>query len=147
MVLETIDSEEQLKKLTKENIIDFLYTHLDQFRDDKESIRKCLDYTFSTTPGKGGFILTSYLNSNLVGILVMNNTGMEGYIPENLLVYIAVHSEYRGKGIGKRLIQEVINRVSGDIKLHVEYDNPAKKLYERLGFTTKYAEMRYTQKE
>ncbi|MDK2978441.1 MAG: hypothetical protein PWP52_1155, partial [Bacteroidales bacterium] len=29
-----------------------------------------------------------------------------------------------------------------DVKLHVEYDNPAKRLYERLGMTTKYAEMR-----
>jgi predicted GNAT family acetyltransferase len=33
----------------------------------------------------------------------------------------------------------------GDIKLHVEYDNPrATTLYERLGFTSKYAEMRWT---
>ncbi|MEA1899074.1 MAG: GNAT family N-acetyltransferase, partial [Bacteroidota bacterium] len=34
----------------------------------------------------------------------------------------------------------------GNIKLHVEYDNPAKRLYERIGFTTKYAEMRYENK-
>jgi hypothetical protein len=25
----------------------------------------------------------------------------------------------------------------------VEYDNPAKRLYERMGFSTKYAEMRW----
>ena len=34
--------------------------------------------------------------------------------------------------------------VEGDTKLHVEYDNPAKRLYERLGFENKYAEMRWS---
>lgn len=74
----------------------------------------------------------------------MNETGMEGFIPENILVYIAVDANIRGKGIGKQLINEAISRVNGDVKLHVEYDNPAKNLYERLGFTNKYAEMRFT---
>jgi hypothetical protein len=29
----------------------------------------------------------------------------------------------------------------------VEYDNPAKRLYERVGMKTKYAEMRYEKKQ
>jgi ribosomal protein S18 acetylase RimI-like enzyme len=36
---------------------------------------------------------------------------------------------------------------NGDIALHVEYDNPAKNLYERAGFTSKYIEMRYNKEE
>ena len=35
------------------------------------------------------------------------------------------------------------SRVSdGDIALHVEPDNPARFLYEKMGFTSKYVEMR-----
>jgi ribosomal protein S18 acetylase RimI-like enzyme len=145
--IKQINSEKDLKDLSQKDLIDFLYTHLDRFRDDKDSISKCLDYTFSKNNGKGGFILTAYLEEKLVGVVVTNKTGMGGYIPENILVYIAVDQNYRGHGIGKQLLEETINRAEGDIKLHVEYDNPAKRLYERVGFTTKYAEMRYTKKK
>jgi ribosomal protein S18 acetylase RimI-like enzyme len=138
-----INSEKELIDITREQIIDFLHEHLDRFRDTKEAIGKCLNYAFSKQEGKGGFVLTGYYNGELVGVVVMNRTGMEGYIPENILVYIAVDASLRGKGIGAKLVQEAISRSKGDVKLHVEYDNPAKRLYERLGFTTKYAEMRY----
>ena len=67
---------------------------------------------------------------------------MSGYIPENILVYIATHKDYRGKGLGKKLMQEAINFAKGDIALHVEANNPAKHLYEKLGFTAPYLEMR-----
>jgi len=144
--IKQINSEEELIDISREQIIDFLYEHLDRFRDTKEAIGKCLDYAFSTQEGKGGFVLTGYYEDRLAGIVVMNETGMEGYIPENILVYIAVDDSLRGKGIGKQLIEEAINRSKGDVKLHVEYDNPAKRLYERIGFTTKYAEMRYVKK-
>lgn len=138
------NKEEELTDISRDQIIDFLHTHLDRFRDTKEAISKCLDYAFSKDSGKGGFVLTGYYDNRLVGIVVMNNTGMKGYIPENILVYIAVDASLRGKGIGRQLMEEALNRAEGDVKLHVEYDNPAKRLYERIGFTTKYAEMRYT---
>lgn len=74
--------------------------------------------------------------------VVINRTGMDGYIPENILVYIATDKNHRGKGIGKTLIQQTIDSTDGDIALHVDADNPAKKLYERFGFTNPYLEMR-----
>jgi [ribosomal protein S18]-alanine N-acetyltransferase len=45
-------------------------------------------------------------------------------------------------GIGKRLMDLAIEQTPGDIALHMEPDNPARRLYERLGFTSKYIEMR-----
>jgi ribosomal-protein-alanine N-acetyltransferase len=84
------------------------------------------------------------LNDNdiLKGVVVVNRTGMGEYIPENILVYIATHKDYRGEGLGKKLMQKVITEAEGDIALHVEANNPAKKLYEKLGFTNPYLEMR-----
>ena len=71
---------------------------------------------------------------------------MNGYIPENILVYIATHNELRGRGIGKMMMLKAIEIADGNIALHVEPDNPARFLYEKIGFTSKYLEMRYIKK-
>ncbi len=130
-------------ELPRERFIDFLYRHLDKFGDSKDAIGKSIDYAFSDEKGCGGFLLAVYNDDELIGALVMNKTGMSGYIPENILVYVAVDSRFRGKGFGREIVNKAISMADGDVKLHVEYDNPAKRLYERIGFTTKYAEMRY----
>jgi len=127
------------------SVIDFLFEHLDQFGDPREDIQKCAEYALSEKPGFGGFIVRAWdpEKERVVGAVIINETGMKGYIPENLLVYIAVHGGYRGKGLGKSLMKKAIDSAKGDIALHVEPDNPAKFLYEKLGFTNKYLEMRY----
>ena len=133
-------------ELSRNQFIDFLFEHLERFGDTKEAISKSIDYAFSDTEGKGGFLLAAYDENKLIGELIMNKTGMEGYIPENILVYVAVDGTVRGKGYGRQICNKAIEIAKGDVALHVEYDNPAKRLYERLGFTTKYAEMRLLKK-
>lgn len=127
----------------KTKIIDFLYTHLEEFRDSKEDINRAIDYALGEKSSFGGFILTSLHNNEVSGVVVVNRTGMKGYIPENILVFIATHKNLRGKGIGKALMKMSIEYAEGDLALHVEHDNPARFLYEKLGFTNKYLEMRY----
>ncbi|MDD2634630.1 MAG: GNAT family N-acetyltransferase [Bacteroidales bacterium] len=146
LTFDIIKEEKDFKNLSRKQCIDFLYTHLDKFRDEKEDISKCIDYAMQKECGKGGFVLSAYKEKDLVGILVMNNTGMSGFIPENILVYIAVDQNFRGNGIGGKIIEKAISLTKGNIKLHVEYDNPAKRLYERVGFKSKYAEMRFDNK-
>ncbi len=128
----------------KNEFIDFLFKHLDEFKDEKSAIEKCIRYTFNELNEKetSGFIVGIYDVNMLIGLSIINETGMREYIPENILVYIAIHKDYRGKGIGKILMNKVIEFSKGDIALHVEKDNPAKYLYEKLGFTNKYLEMR-----
>lgn len=120
----------------------FLHKHLEEFGDPRQDIELAMKYALQKDGKPGGMILTSHADNTLVGAVVMNKTGMNGYIPENILVYIATHSGYRGRGIGKQLMSQAIAVSDGDIALHVEPDNPARKLYESLGFTNKYLEMR-----
>lgn len=141
--IEKITKNEEFTKISREEFIDFLFTHLDRFGDPKEDINRCLDYAFSDNKAEGGFALAAYYEGKLVGALIMNRTGMSGYIPDNILVYVAVDASYRGQGFGRKIVEESFKHAEGKVKLHVEYDNPAKRLYERIGFTSKYAEMRY----
>lgn len=139
----TLSSNSTVTDADKERIVDFLFEQLGRYGDAKQDIFKAMEYALHPSQDKGGFVMIAEQDGVLVGAVVINRTGMEGYIPENILVYIATHSEQRGKGIGKELMQRVMAMADGDIALHVEPDNPAKRLYDRLGFTNKYLEMRY----
>lgn len=142
--LETLSTIDSATYLQKKEIADFLFVHLGKYGDPKEDIMKCLDYALDQSLHAGGFVVMARENGKLLGALVMNKTGMSSYIPENILVYIAVDASQRGKGIGGKIMDMAIKMANGSIALHVEPDNPAKKLYERIGFTNKYLEMRLT---
>lgn len=128
----------------KNEIIDFLFQNLEQYGDPRTAIEKSIDYAFGLNQKIGGIVLTAIDSETqkIAGAVVLNKTGMDGYIPENILVYIATDKNLRGKGVGKQLMQKAIEVANGDIALHCEPDNPAKFLYEKLGFTSKYLEMR-----
>lgn len=125
------------------SVTQFLHAHLGPYGDKPEDIQRAIDYAMDGINRPGGFILRAMEDDVLVGALVMNNTGMGGYIPEHILVYIATHEAHRGKGIGGKLMETALETARGDIALHVEPDNPARHLYDKLGFTHKYLEMRY----
>ena len=54
------------------------------------------------------------------------------------VVDISLLPEHRGAGIGTRLLSELLEegaRTNKRVSIHVETHNPARRLYERLGFT------------
>ena len=127
-----------IKRLT-----DFLHESLKPFEDTLEDIEQGVRDAFTAAGREGGFVLIAESKGRITGALVMQKTGMKGYVPENILLFVAVSPEERGKGLGRKIIEHALDMVEGNVKLHVEYDNPARRLYERIGFTTKYAEMRF----
>jgi GNAT superfamily N-acetyltransferase len=127
----------------RQSLASFLHTTMKPWEDTLTDIHRAFDYCFSDSPGMGGFMILAEQDEWLVGAVVFLNTGMGGYVPEHLLLFISVDPEVRGHGVGRQLIERALARCEGPVKLHVEYDNPAKRLYERVGFTSKYAEMRY----
>jgi [ribosomal protein S18]-alanine N-acetyltransferase len=125
--------------LSAARIARFLLEHLKPYGDPLPDIERCLNYVTE----RGGFVVVAEENDAICGAVVLNETGMSGYIPEYILVYIAVDSAMRGRGLGAQLMQKALHYAEGSVALHVEHDNPARRLYERMGFTNKYLEMRY----
>lgn len=130
---------------TNQRIAKFLHHALEQYGDPIAHITKAIEYVYKKREGKGGHILLALEKEEIVGAVVLNDTGMEGYIPGTILVYIAVDKSQRGKGVGKKLMKAAVKLCNDGVALHVEPDNPARYLYEAVGFTSKYLEMRYQQ--
>jgi len=128
--------------LSRELLASFLHENMKPYEDTVEDIERGLDFALHPSEMRGGFILLAHRRGELAGATVFLKTGMKGYVPENLLLFVAVRTDLRSKGIGRFLIERAIEHCEGEVKLHVEYDNPAKRLYERIGFSNKYAEMR-----
>lgn len=144
ITIHTYTEQRTANEQQKQKITEFLFHHLEQYGDPKSDIEKAINYSMGEDNKPGGILLAAVdeNTSALAGAIVINKTGMHSYIPENILVYIAIDKNLRGKGIGKKLMQHAIDISKGDIALHCEPDNPARHLYEKLGFTSKYLEMR-----
>lgn len=136
------DEDDYPKWLDRRAVVRFFHDHMKPYEDEIEDIEKAMDYAFSDDPGRGGYLIAGGLDHRLVGALLMLNTGMDGYVPPNILLFVGVNEVMRGSGLGTRIIRRALEECEGDVKLHVEYDNPAKRLYERIGFENPYAEMR-----
>jgi len=142
-VLLTVRKRENLpENWPKEFVSHCLSEWLDPWGDPPDQIGDALDYVFSSDHGRGGFLLLAGAADSLVGALVMLDTGMGGFIPRFHLVYVAVDPAWRGHGLGARLVRAGLEAAGEPASLHVDADNPSRRLYERLGFSVKYLEMR-----
>jgi GNAT superfamily N-acetyltransferase len=143
--IRVIRSMEELPPFVDEDsLVEFLHRSLIPYEDAPKDIRRGIRHAITDAGNGPGFVLLALSGKTLLGALVMLDTGMTGYIPENLLLFVAVDPDQRGSGIGQALCERGLKEARGEVKLHVEYDNPAKRLYERLGFESKYADMRYS---
>ncbi|MEZ5063660.1 MAG: GNAT family N-acetyltransferase [bacterium] len=117
----------------------FLHEVMTPFEDSMDATERGITDALTKD---GGFVVLARHEKELLGALVMVPTEMAGYVPENLLLFVGVSPKARNRGIGGRVCRHAIRECQGAVKLHVEPDNPAARLYERLGFRSKYLDMR-----
>src|SRR5690606_17502737 len=114
--IKEFNKNNQLTSSEKHQIASFLHQHLEKYGDPLPSIEKAIDYALGLN-SIGGHVFVSTSQGEIIGAVVINKTGMNDYIPANILVYIAIHKDHRGKGIGKDLMKIVIESIEGDIAL------------------------------
>lgn len=141
MTIKTFDAFTRLSINDINRIANFLYENSGDYGDSKSAVKKSLLYAAKEIAGLGGYVFIMEHKSEILGALVINKTGMNEYLPENLLVNLAVKKDYRGKGLAKDLIDYTIEYCKGDIALHINKNNPVVKLFESRGFKPKNIEM------
>ncbi|MDO6758797.1 GNAT family N-acetyltransferase [Tamlana sp. 2_MG-2023] len=146
MTIKTFDAFTRLSINDINRTANFIYANSGDFRDSKSAIRKSLLYAAKEIAGLGGYVFIMEHENNIVGAVVVNKTGMNEYLSENILVYIAVKEEYRGQGITSELIKHTKRYCRGAIAIHINKDNPMIKLFEDEGFEARNIEMRLTRK-
>ena len=138
-----LNSTDIVTTLETNEIVNFLFKNLDdESQNTKDHLLKSIDYALSKFPHQGGFLVLAKEGFKILGAVVVNKTNMEGYIPENVLVYIAVTDEGNELGLGKQLIQKAIEYTKGGIALHLRPNSPWQPAFEEMGFKFAYQEYR-----
>jgi ribosomal protein S18 acetylase RimI-like enzyme len=142
MIIKTFDAFTRMSFITIDRITNFLHQHLDNCEDDKSAIRQALLYAAKEITSLGGYTFILEEKDEIFGAIVMNKTGMREYQSENLLVYLAVHKDFREEGIAAKLLEEAISYCNGNITLQIDKDNMnAIEVFEKSGFTSKKIQM------
>jgi [ribosomal protein S18]-alanine N-acetyltransferase len=130
----------------KSALVRFLHENTEN--TSAQNILEAVEYAVKHKPSFGGFILVAHNGKELLAAIVANRTGMEGYNPKNIFVYVTLHPKlYKREESARQLLQKAIACTDGDIALHVEPDNPALQLYQKLGFEARYLELRFNKKQ
>jgi ribosomal-protein-alanine N-acetyltransferase len=108
-------------------------------RADLETIEKIEDESFPKLPYNRFTFLyyaSAYPDNFLVYLEEAKIAGYIIYYPEGHIVSIAVHTAYRRRGIGTRLVDTVLKRTGGYAVVEVrESKEAARKFYTHLGFS------------
>ncbi len=127
----------------KNAVINFLCEHNEN--TNRQEAREAVEYAIKHKPSFGGFVLTFHEGKQITAAVVVNRTGMEGYNPNNLFVYVTFHRDYRNdETIIRNVLNKAISYTDGDIALHVEPNNPALKFYKKFGFKAQYLQLHFT---
>ena len=147
MTIEIFDAFNRMSFLHINRITNFLHEHLEENRDSKNAIQKSLKYAAKEITSLGGYAFVIKNKDEIIGAAVVNNTGMSQYQSENLMTYLAVHKNYRKKGIATKLINTIISYCNGNITLHIHKENNAIELFKKNGFASEKIEMTLRKKE
>lgn len=146
ITIKTFDAFTRLSMNDINRIAIFIHEHSGDFADPISAIKKSLLYAAKEIAGLGGYVFIVEHKYDIIGAVVVNKTGMNEYLSENILVYMAVHEGYHGQGIARQLIKHTKRYCKGAIATHINKANPIIELFEDEGFEARNIEMRLTRK-
>lgn len=124
-------------------IIDFLSKHSsDVSRRNKEDIRKSLEYAIKERASHGGYITIIRDGYELVGVSILNKTGLEGILPDYILSHMAIDKKFgTGSDWEQLLLKKTLELCNGNVAFLVQANNPMVEACMEQGFEYKRLEL------
>lgn len=120
----------------KSELIRFLTIHQDNPELTPSTITYLVDYALREIFSFGGFVVTEEEGAKIVGAMVVNNTGMKGYMPNNLIVASAFLPGSNKAGSQKRILQKIMHLTKGDTALLIKSSRRRAEIPENIGVKT-----------
>jgi phosphosulfolactate synthase (CoM biosynthesis protein A) len=129
----------------KGSLVAFICSHTPN--TNKKDVIEALDYALKEKPSFGGFILAMKKDHAFIASIVVNNTGMQGYKPGNIFVYVTIHEDYQNdEQVLKEIMCKALDMSNGDVALNIDPKSPVIQFYQKLGFTQRTLELRLNKK-
>lgn len=124
-------------------IIDFLHVNtIDTTRRNKDDIRKSLEYALKERTSHGGYITVIRNARDLVGVSILNKTGLEGIMPDYILSHMAIHSKFgSGSKWEQMLLKKTLELCNGNVAFLIQANNPMVEACMEQGFEYKRLEL------
>jgi hypothetical protein len=142
MEIIAVTAFENVSTLLVNKVVNFVYRNQVGTDDDIHTIYRSVDYALSPYKYQGGFVLLAEHSKNIIGVVVVNKTNMEGYVPRNLLTHLAIDPLNTVRDVDKNLVKKAVELTISDLAFHVSVDSPLVHLFEEVGFEKNYFEMR-----
>lgn len=128
---------------TTNNMIGFLNTHsTESARRNKEDIRKSIEYALKERASLGGYIVVIRNNNEMVGVSILNKTGLEGIMPDYILSHLAIDSKFgKGSTWEQILLKKTLELCNGNVAFLVQANNPMVEACVEQGFEYKRLEL------
>jgi len=142
MVIKTYDAFTRLSTMEMARLTNFVYDHYEGKNSLKSSIRKAIQYSAKEIPGLGGYVFVIEQEKDILGVCVVNKTGMGDYVPKNFIVFFVVNNAYQNYGIEQKLMEYCKKNCKGSLSIHLQKSNPKHVFFNSHGFEEDYLEMR-----
>ncbi len=120
----------------KATLINFICNYQEDTSLDKSTITHLVDSALKEVSSFGGFVVTEEEKEEILGVMIVNNTGMEGYMPNNLIVLGAFLPSSGKEGSKKRILQKIMHLTRGEAALLVNASNQIENSMRNLGVKT-----------
>ncbi len=109
-----------------EKIVSFIHEHSTEPKEDKSKIRTSLDYVLKNIPSAlGGYIITLTIDNELVGVSILNKTGMGGIISDYIISHIVIDKKYSNTEEYKQyMLNKTLEISNGNVSILVRKNSP-----------------------